>query len=88
MKKLFVIVFTFMLALIVNAEECSCGSHQTGIYDYSVADDSGGCCDGRQNPGSKAYLTTFVPGPGMTWIVRTIDEISFSDAIKACCPSV
>ncbi|MDP2159122.1 MAG: hypothetical protein Q8K02_01460 [Flavobacterium sp.] len=86
MKKLFLLIFVFMLHLTLNAEECSCGSYEQGMYDYAVLDGSGGCCGGSQNTNHGSYFTTYVPGPGMTWIVRDVQKVSFSDAVRACCP--
>lgn len=75
-----------MLHLTLNAEECSCGSYEQGIYDYIVIDGSGGCCEGSQDTKYASWFTTYGPGPGNTWIVRDVVRVTFSDAVRACCP--
>lgn len=87
MKKTFLIVSAFIFSLTLNAEECSCGSYESGMYDYVVIDDTGGCCEGRHDTEYPTRFTTFCPGPGMTWILRDIQRIEFIDAIRACCPN-
>lgn len=77
-------LFFLLNTFLVNAEACSCGSFEEGTYDYFVRDGSGGCCRGVSS--GDASFTTWVPGPGRTWIVDTITEISHSDAVRACCP--
>lgn len=83
-------LFCFILCILgnsfhLNAKECSCGSFQAGLYDYSVVDNSGGCCSGIAQP--KAFFTTYVYSEG-AWEVADIENIAGGDAQKACCGSV
>jgi len=87
MKNTILIILAVIFPLTLNAEECSCGSYESGIYDYVVIDDTGGCCEGRQDTEYNSWFTTYYPGPGTTWIVRHVQRITFSDAVRACCPS-
>jgi len=75
-----------MLHSTLNAEECSCGSFEQGIYTYDVIADSGGCCGGSHDTNYGVWFTTYKPGPGNTWVVSDVKRISFSDAVGACCP--
>lgn len=86
MKKIFLVLFMFITVSTAFADACSCGSFEEGTYDYTIKDGSGDCCSGTS--GGSAYYTNWIPGPGRTWVVTKITEISFSDAIKACCPIV
>ncbi len=83
-KVIFSLIFLFV-ASTTRSEECSCGSFEAGIYDFSVQDDTGGCCKGVL--GERAWLTTWKPGPGRTWIVVDIVSVKPIDAQRECCPA-
>ena len=84
MKKLFCFLFLFSMS-IANAEDCGCGSHADGLYDYSVKDGTGGCWSGEGV--GDALFTTWTQGPGKTWINTGVKKITAAAAISACCPS-
>lgn len=74
--------------ILLNATECGCGSMESGrTIEYSTSGDSD-CCSGRQEPDSKVYSMTWSPGPGRTFILDDIQEITFLSAMSVCCPSV
>lgn len=86
MKKIIILLLVLTNVFVANAESCSCGSFESGTYDYTIKDGSGDCCSGSS--GGQAYFTTWSPGSGRSWVVKDIKKIEFSDAIKSCCPNV
>jgi hypothetical protein len=83
MKKFISFLFLFSV-FIANAEDCGCGSHAEGLYDYSVKDGTGGCCKGIGS--GPALYTTWTQGPGRTWINTGVKEVTVAAAQSACCP--
>lgn len=84
MKKLLCFIF-LVNTVIANAESCSCGSYESGMYRYDVKDGSGGCCDGTGS--GNGYFSTYTPGPGRTWVLKDIQILKVSDAMNKCCPN-
>jgi hypothetical protein len=64
---LIVLVSMSLPGMLSGAQPCECGTHATGIYTWSVANNSD-CCSSTIGGG---MLITYVPGAGGTWKVDT-----------------
>lgn len=84
-SKILLAVLLLFSNIYVFGLECSCGSFEDGMYDYSVIDNTGGCCTGRLT--GNAWFTTYRPGEGLSWEVVDVTRIQPIDAQRACCPA-
>lgn len=91
MKNYIVILLLFFTASLSSEEkECTCGSVQEGLVDYSVVveDERTTCCTGAPHPEAGAWLTTFVYSDSGVWEVDRVVRLSSSEAQNRCCISV
>ncbi|MGM0634722.1 MAG: hypothetical protein ACQESK_01555 [Bacteroidota bacterium] len=89
MKKV-LIILSLIFAIQANAiQHCSCGSFETGIYEYNIVENTGGCCSGFPagvNDKNEAYLVTYTLNEGV-WEMREITGVNPETAQTRCCPN-
>lgn len=83
-----VILFCFLIFGVqyANALACSCGSYETGTYDYFTNGNSD-CCSRDFLAGASSTYSTWIQGPGRTWILHEMKDVSYSVIMNECCPS-
>lgn len=82
MKKIFLLLFVFVIYGFQEVTHCECGTHSEGITYYTVGPRQE-CCTGL--PGSDASITYYEQSEGGTWkAVRNV-HISGAEAQRGCC---
>jgi len=89
MKRGFILICTILLFFTtrLNAGSCSCGTHETGIYEYMIHE-SEGCCSGTPiGPPVMGTITTYkFDTESGIWIVADRSFKPCSEVQELCCP--
>jgi len=81
MKNLFIILTLLFCVSSLNAVNCECGEHSTGITYYSVNGDD--CCTSLTT--GSAYFSEYELQDNGVWVRMSTTVLSASYAQSECC---